>query len=387
MIALTAAVLYTSLERVDHPILLIEDGVIADISSRDRREIPKDCRTVDCGDAVLAPGFIDIHVHGGAGHDVMEDSEAAMPLIEKSLAKHGVSSYFPTTVTASIEHTISALERLADAIEKAPDKSSSGQLRSRPVGIHLEGPFLSHAQRGVHPTRDLIPPSSEVFELFWQASRGHIRVMTIAPELDAAIELIRLATARGVCVSLGHSDASQQITRAAVDAGARHATHLFNGMRPLSHREPGIVGEALTNPRLAVEIIADGIHLDPSIVKLTLTAKGQDGVILITDGTAATGMPDGRYHLGTFEFDVKDGKCMSEGKLAGSTLTMDRAVRNVMRFAERNLQQAISLATVNPGRVTRSPNRGMLSKGGEADIVVLSPKGEVRNTIVGGIGI
>jgi N-acetylglucosamine-6-phosphate deacetylase len=386
MIALTAATLYTPLERLEKPILIIEEGIISEISSREHRELPKNCRIVDYKDAILAPAFIDIHVHGAAGHDVMEASPDAMPRIEQFLAKHGVGSYFPTTVTAPVETTISALGRLADAIE-ASAKQTPAALRARPVGIHLEGPFLSHARRGVHPPKDLLQPSLAVFEQFWQTARGHIRIMTIAPELEGAPELIAEAAKRGVCVSLGHSDADLETTRAAVNAGARHATHLFNGMRPLNHRDPGIVGEALTNPRIAVEIIADGIHLDPSIVKMTIAAKGPHNVILITDGTAATGMPDGRYHLGTFEFDVKDGKCLADGKLAGSTLTMDHAVRKVMQFADYDLQQALVLATVNPGRAAASPNKGKLHAGADANIAVLSPIGEVRNTIVHGIGI
>ncbi len=385
MIAITAATLFTPLERILQPILFLDDGKISEISSRERREIPGGCRTVDYKNAILAPAFIDIHVHGAAGRDVMEASPEAMPCVEKLLAKHGVGNYFPTTVTSSVDITVAALARLADAIEKSP-KQGSENLRARPAGIHLEGPFLSHARRGVHPTKDLILPSLSIFERFWEASRGHIRIMTIAPELEGALELITEASKRGVCVSLGHSDADLETTRAAVSAGARHATHLFNGMRPLSHRDPGIVGGSLTNPGVAVEIIADGIHLAPSIVKLTIEAKGQRDVILITDGNAATGMPDGRYHLGTFEFDVKDGICLSDGKLAGSTLTMDRAVRNVMEFAGYDLQQALILATANPGRAV-SPRTGKLQAGGDANIVVLGPDGELRSTIIGGIGI
>jgi N-acetylglucosamine-6-phosphate deacetylase len=385
MIAITAASLFTPQDRIEHPLLFMEDGIISQITTREHREIPTGRPVVDYGDAVLAPGFLDIHVHGAAGHDVMEASPDAMPCIERSLAKHGVSGYLPTTVTAPLESTIAALSRLADSIEKSA-KEIPGQLRARPIGIHLEGPFISHVRRGVHPVKNLLQPSLEIFEQFWEASRGHIRVITIAPELEGAFKVIEGAVARGVCVSLGHSDATLEITRAAVDAGARHATHLFNAMRPLAHRDPGIVGEALINPRLSVEIIADGIHLDPAIVKLIVRAKGQDNVILVTDGTAATGMPDGRYHLGTFEFEVKDGVCLSEGKLAGSTLTMDRAIQNVMQFAEYDLQQALVLATSNPGRVTGPLNTGQLRVGGAADIVVLSPAGEVRNTIIGGVG-
>ncbi len=385
MIAITAATLFTPLERIPQPILFLEDGKISEMTSRAHREIPTNCRIVDYKDAILAPAFIDIHVHGAAGHDVMEASLNALPCIEQFLAKHGVGSYFPTTVTAPVDTTVAALARLANAIEKSA-KQDSENLRACPIGIHLEGPFLSHARRGVHPIKDLMVPSLEVFEQFWQASRGHIRIMTIAPELEGAIELIAEATRRGVCMSLGHSDADLETTRAAVNAGAKHATHLFNAMRSLNHRDPGIVGEALTNPGIAVEIIADGIHLDPSIVKMTIAAKGQRNVILITDGTAATGMPDGRYHLGTFEFDVKDGRCLSDGKLAGSTLTMDRALRNVMQFADYDLQRALILATANPGRATGSLLKGKLEIGASADILVLSPSCEVRNTIVGGAG-
>jgi N-acetylglucosamine-6-phosphate deacetylase len=386
MIAITAATLFTPQDRIEHPLLLVEDGIISQITTREHREIPTARRVVDYGDAILAPGFLDIHVHGASGHDVMEASPEAMPCIEQSLAKHGVSAYLPTTVTAPLDTTIAALSRLADSIERSA-KEISGQLRARPIGIHLEGPFISHVRRGVHTVKNLLQPSLDIFDQFWEASRGHIRVITIAPELEGAFEVIAEAVARGVCVSLGHSDATLAITRAAVNIGARHATHLFNAMRPLAHRDPGIVGEALTNQRLSVEIIADGIHLDPAIVKLIVKAKGQDNVILITDGTAATGMPDGRYHLGTFEFDVKDGVCLSDGKLAGSTLTMDRAIQNVMQFAGYDLQQALVLATSNPGRVTGPLNTAQLRVGSAADMVVLSPAGEVRNTIIGGVGI
>jgi len=222
------------------------------------------------------------------------------------------------------------------------------------------------------------------FDRFWQAARGHIRVLTIAPELPGAIEVITEAAKRGVCVSLGHSDAELDAARAGVASGARHATHTFNAMRPLGHRDPGILGEVLTDPRLSADIIVDGIHLDPTVVQLFLKAKGPDGAVLITDATAATGMPDGRYRLGSLEVEVRDGKCMSEGNLAGSVLTMDRAVRNVMQFARWDLQSAVRLATRNPARVVGLDAVGILQSGVPADLVVLTPKGEVKNTIIRG---
>ena len=384
MIAFTANWLYTPLERVDQPLLLVEDHVIADVNSRASREIPAGIRVVDFGDAVLAPGFVDIHIHGGAGHDVMFADASGLSAVEQLLSGHGVTSYFPTTVTVPLDQICSALEGLADAIEAASREDGSRRGRARPLGIHLEGPFLSHVRRGAHPLDDLLPPRLETFNRLWQAARGHIRIMTIAPELDGALEVITEAARRGVCVSMGHSDADLKSASAGIAAGARHATHTFNAMRPLDHRQPGIIGEVLTDPQLSADIIADGIHLDPAIVQLFLQSKGPDQAVLITDAISATGMPDGRYRLGTFEVEVKNGLCLLGGKLAGSVLTMDRAVRNVMEFAHWDLQQTLRLATLNPARVAGLANRGKLAAGAEADFVVLSPRGEVRNTIIRG---
>jgi N-acetylglucosamine-6-phosphate deacetylase len=387
MIALTATTLFTPLERIEQPLLLVEGGVIVEVTTRAGREVPRDCRLVDFDDGVLVPGLIDIHIHGGAGHDVMEASPEALPSVERLIARHGVSAYFPTTVSAPLDVTLAALQRLADAIETKDSDQTSQDLRARPLGIHLEGPFLSHTCRGVHPPENLLPPDPRVFNQFWQASREHIRLLTIAPELPGALEVIAQATSLGVCACVGHSDASLDATRAAVTAGARHATHTFNAMRRLNHRDPGIVGEVLTDPRLSADIIADGVHLDPVIVQLFLKAKGPDAAVLITDANAATGMPDGTYHLGPFEFEVHDGRCLSNGKLAGSVLTLDRAVRNVMRFAQWDLQQAVRLATVNPARVAGLDSRGTIKAGSQADFVVLSSQGEVRKTIIHGGGV
>jgi N-acetylglucosamine-6-phosphate deacetylase len=384
MIAFTANCLYTPLERVDQPLLLLDDHVILDLTSRALREIPAGVRVVNFGDGVLAPGFVDIHIHGGAGQDVMAADASGLSAVERLLSHHGVTSYFPTTVTVPLDQICSALERLADAIESASLDNGSRRGLAQPLGIHLEGPFLSHVRRGAHPPDDLLPPTLETFNRLWQAARGHIRIMTIAPELDGALEVISEAARRGVCVSIGHSDADLKSAISGVTAGARHATHTFNAMRPLDHREPGIVGEVLTDPRLSADIIVDGIHLDPAIVRLFLQSKGPDQAVLITDAISATGMPDGRYRLGTFEVEVKNGRCLVDGKLAGSVLTMDRAVRNVMEFAHWDLQQTLRLATLNPARVAGLTNRGKLAAGAEADFVVLSPRGEVRNTIIRG---
>ena len=382
MLVLTAQSLYTPIEKVDRPVVIVDDGRILEIASADHREVPRQARHVQFANAVLAPAFIDLHIHGGARFDCMDNDAQALPAIEHLLASHGVGSYFPTTVTAPLDKTLAAVERLADAIEKDGARSNN---RSRPLGIHLEGPFLSHARRGVHPPADLLPPTLATFDRLWQAARGNIKILTIAPELDGSAELIAETTRRGVCVSLGHTDADFDTSRRAVELGARHATHTFNAMRPLGHRDPGVLGEVLTDSRVTADIIADGIHLDPAIVKLFLQAKGTERSVLITDATAATGMPDGRYRLGSIEVEVKNGVCMADGHLAGSVLTMDRAVRNVMKFASWPLQQSLRLATLNPAAVAGvAATKGELKPGADADFVVLDSEGVVQQTILGG---
>ena len=390
MIVLSAKRLYTPQEEILHPLVFVEDGLIAEVSSRAQREIPKNATlidmTADFADAILAPGFIDIHMHGGAGLDVMRTSPADLPHLNKFLTRHGVTAYFPTTVAAPLDQTCSALGQLADAIETAQRLRTNGETQAQPLGIHLEGPFLSHKRRGVHPPEYLVEPTLEVFERLWQAARGHVRMMTIAPELPGALEVIAEAARRKVFVSIGHSDAVVEAARAAVRAGARHATHTFNAMRPLDHRNPGILGEVLTDRQLTADIIADGIHVAPEVVQIFLLAKGKEKSVLITDATAATGMPDGTYQLGPIQVEVKDGRCTMDGKLAGSVLTMDRAVRNIARFGGWSLQDAVQAATLNPARAAGLERRGVIAAGAQANLVVLSPEGEVIKTIVHGHG-
>jgi N-acetylglucosamine-6-phosphate deacetylase len=386
-IALTAAAALTPLKSVPHAVIVFDtdDGRIIKIGPREAVEIPAAAKHIDFGDAVLVPGFMDIHIHGGAGHDVMEGDAAALAAVEKSIARHGVTSYCPTTVTAPLDTTLTSLEKLGRAVK---ENGRERTVRARPVGLHLEGPFISPAKCGVHPVRDIAAPSLQLFERFWAASQGTIRVMTIAPELPNAAELIREATTRGVRASLGHSNAESAPTKSAIDAGARHATHTFNAMRSLNHRDPGILGVVLSDDRLSADIIVDGIHVVPEVVKIFLAAKTEERAVLITDAISATGMPDGRYRLGTFEVEVKGATCLLDGHLAGSVLTMDAAVRNVMTFAQWDLQRSVRLATLNPARLLGIDDRkGSLEAGKDADIVVLSASGQVIRTIVGGAGI
>jgi len=380
MIALTAAALLTPRERIEQPLLLLDDGKIVEVSSRAAREVAKGARSFDFPGAVLAPAYLDIHIHGGMGHDVMDPNADGIARFEGFLAQHGVAAYLPTTVTAPEENILRALDWLAKRIEKS-DAAGAG---ARPLGIHLEGPFISHARRGVHPPEYLVPPTLSRFERYWQASRGNIKVMTIAPEVEGAMEVIAEASRRGVCCSLGHSDSDLETARAAIAAGAHHATHTFNAMRPLDHRQPGLLGAVLTDSGVTADIIADGIHLDPTVVQLFLRAKGTQAAVLITYAISATGMPEGRYRLGSFEVEVRGNKCTRGDTLAGSVLRLDQAVRNVMQFAGWGLQEVVQLASANPAAVIGEKSRGVLAAGADADIGVLSPRGEVQRTIIGG---
>jgi len=382
----TARRLFTPTEEIDHPMLVVEDGRVTELFSLSGTNSYHNFPLVDFGDATLTPGFLDIHIHGGAGLDVMLAAPSELPRLGKFLTTHGVTGYFPTTVAAPLDATCKALDHLANAIEAA-ESGANDSVEARLLGIHLEGPFLSHKRRGVHPPENLLEPTIAIFDRLWQAARGHVKMLTIAPEIPGAMEVIPEAAKRGVCVSIGHSDAEMPIAKAAVTAGARHATHTFNAMRPLDHREPGIIGEVLSDDGITADLIADGIHVDPAVVKVFLEAKGTERAVLITDGISATGMPDGRYKLGPIEVDVKDGKCTANGSLAGSVLTMDRAVRNVTKFSNWGLRDAVRAATFNPAKaVGLSGNYGVLAAGARADFNVLSFEGNVIKTIVGGKG-
>lgn len=373
---------YTPTDELHDARVLTEDGRITKIFERDKTELPAGVEVIDFGDAILAPGFLDIHIHGGAGVDAMRAPAPELSRLGKFLASHGVTGYFPTTVAAPIGDTCAALDRLADAIDAAGSRDSG---TARPLGIHLEGPFLSHKRRGVHPPENLATPTMELFDRLCQAARGHVRMMTIAPELPGALEVIAEAARRKICVSLGHSDAEMPIAQQAVKAGARHATHTFNAMRPLDHRNPGILGEVLTDHNVTADIIADGIHLSPAVVQIFLRSKGTERAVLITDAISATGMPDGHYQLGPIEVEVKDGKCTSGNSLAGSVLTMDRAVRNVTHFSDWSLEDAVRAATLNPARAAGTiSDHGVLAPGARADFVVLNGRGEVLKTVIGG---
>ncbi len=377
---LTAAWIWDGTGLLDHPVVAIEDGRIASISTRAAVELPGSARLLDFPGATLAPAFFDVHIHGANGHDAMEATAEALDAMGGFLASRGTGSFLATTVTAPLDATLRSLSRLAKLLAQP---SAAG--RAQPLGIHLEGPFLSHAKRGVQPEEDLLSPDIATFDRLFDAAEGRIRLMTLAPELAGAAELTAHATARGVRVSLGHSNATAAETRAAVAAGAVSATHTFNAMRPLDHREPGILGTALTCDSLYAEIIADGVHTAPEMVKLWWRSKGPDRAILVTDAISAAGMPDGEYQLGGFSVQVANGRAMARGVLAGSVLTLDRALTNFIQFTGAPLEEALRLVTVNPAAMASLGDQaGRLAVGRAASLVAVDQAGKLLGSIMNG---
>ena len=336
MATLTARTLITAIGTVEYPVIEVDAaGLITDISSD---------LTIS-SESILAPTFLDVHIHGAAGYDVMDCSPSGLSQVQQFLARRGTGHYLPTTVTASIDDTLRALEDLAGAIERPTPADEA-----TPIGIHLEGPFLSHAKRGVHLPELLQQPSIALFDRFQAAARGHIRLMTVAPELPGALEMIAYATAQGVRVSVGHTNATASEATGGINAGATSATHTFNAMRAMEGREPGVLGVVLDDQTLYAELICDGIHVAPAMVRLWLRLKGERA-ILMTDGISATGMPDGPYVLAGVPITVADGKASvtaAPGTLAGSVLTMDRAVANLQAFTGCALETAVRAASSQP---------------------------------------
>jgi N-acetylglucosamine-6-phosphate deacetylase len=377
---LTAERLWDGSRLLDHPIITAENGRIVSISTRAAGEVPGEARVLDFPGAMLAPAFFDVHIHGAKGHDVMEATPAALNAISSFLAAHGTGSFLATTVTAPLDTLLRSLAGLAKWLAQPP---AEGQ--AQVIGIHLEGPFLSHAKRGVQPAEHLLAPDIATFDRLFEAAEGRIRLMTLAPELPGACELAAHATSRGVRVSLGHSNATALETRAAIAAGAVSATHTFNAMRPLDHREPGILGTALTCDALFAEMIGDGIHTAPEMVKLWWRAKGPERAILVTDALSAAGMPDGTYHLGGFAVEVAGGRATAGGVLAGSLLTLDRALQNFMEYTGAPLEQGLRLLTVNPAAMTGLGDQvGSLVIGLPANFVAVNQAGKLVATVLRG---
>jgi N-acetylglucosamine-6-phosphate deacetylase len=330
------------------------------------------------GGRVAAPGFVDLQVNGFAGVDLMAADDDDVRMVGQALTRFGVTAYLPTLITAEPRMTTHALEILREAVA-APDP-----LGARPLGVHLEGPFLSARRLGTHPPEHRRDPDPELLE-HWR-SVGPVVAVTLAPELPGALALVKQLAHEGVLVSVGHSDAAAEQAHAAFDAGARTVTHLFNATSPLHHRAPGIPGAALARDDVVVQLIVDGHHLAGDVVRATWrAARGR--VVLVTDATAAAGLPAGagdRLTLGQVDLQLRDGAVRNAaGGLAGSALTLDAAVRGVCALGVP-LVDALMAATETPARLLGRSDIGRLAPGAPADLVVLDDSLGVRGTYQAG---
>ena len=378
-------------EEITDGIIVVEGSRITGVGHRDMMRLPAGATDFVASGMTIVPGFVDLHIHGAGGHDVMEGSARALDRVTSTVARHGTTSIVATTVTASVEDTCHSLEGIARYIhahESVDEAAESSKPAAEILGMHLEGPFISKARRGVHPPDAIARPSVETLDKFVKAADGMVRILTIAPELPGAMQLIAHAVAAKIVVALGHTDADYEQTRAAIEAGARHSVHFFNAMRPFSHRDPGIIGAILTDPDVTAEVIADLVHVSGPAIQVLIGTKGFDSVLLASDGIAATGMQDGNYRLGNFEVTVKDGVARnSEGKLAGSTLTLDRAIRNVVGLGVP-LTDAVRMATVLPARrLGLAGKKGIIAAGADADLVALTADLRVGAVMTRGAGL
>ena len=311
---------------------------------------------IDLAGDYLLPGFVDVHIHAFRGHDTMQ-GEAAVRAMAHELYREGVAAFLPTTMSASVEDTRAALDGIRAVMER-PDKKAAQVL-----GAHMEAPFLNPAKCGAQRSEFLRDPDGEAFAAMAGDARD-VRVITLAPELPGAEAFVREASGRGMVVSVGHSAATAEETHRAADWGATHVTHTFNAQSPLLHRAPGVPGAALTDDRLYAELIADGIHLHPDILRMTIRCKGAERTVAVTDAMEAAGMPDGAYSLGGQAVTVRGGEArLHDGTLAGSVLTMHEALQNLIRRFGIPPEIAAAMTTQTPAESIGEKVLGHLTVG------------------------
>jgi N-acetylglucosamine-6-phosphate deacetylase len=333
-------------------------------------------------DSTVVPGFIDVHIHGAGGADTMDGTTDALTTMASILPEEGTTSFLATTITQEQKVIMRALENAADYISY-----HNGPGKAEVLGLHLEGPFINESRKGAQPAEHIITPDIELFARMQKVSGNNIRLVTLAPEKENGYELIGYLAENGVIASVGHSDATYGQMAQAVKAGATHVTHLFNGMRGMHHRDPGVAGAALLFEQLKIEMIADGIHVVPEMLDLSIRAKGSDGIILITDSMRAKCLKNGSYDLGGQEVQVADGKALlADGTLAGSILKMKDSLKNMMQFTGISLEEAVKLASENPARQLKVFDRkGSIAYGKDADLVVLDHNHEIAMAFCRGV--
>ncbi|MGN4447372.1 N-acetylglucosamine-6-phosphate deacetylase [Bacillus cereus group sp. MYBK79-1] len=370
--AVINAKIYTGQEVVENGFIryaetIKEIGLMAQYVSQENEAV------LDAAGKIVIPGMIDVHIHGGYDIDAMDANSDGLVTLGKEMLKEGVTTYFPTTMTQAPE----AIEAALHAAKEAKEKGAHFEY------IHLEGPYVSKKRAGAQPLEHIVPANIEQFKQWQEASGNLIKLVTYAPEEEGALEFEQYLAETGVVGTMGHTDAIDEQLK---NRNITHATHLYNQMRGLHHREPGVVGHVLLNPDVMVEVITDGIHIHPDMVKLAYKLKGPKKVSIITDAMRAKGLEDGLYELGGQPVHVKDGSArLEDGTLAGSILKMDQAFRNVIEFTGCSIEDAVLMTSVNQAEEFGLNHKGALAVGKDADFVVMSEDLHVYDTVRLGI--
>ena len=383
-LAILGGDLYTPFEVIADGAVLARDGVIERVGARgevvsEPADVPADVE-VDAKGRLICPGFVDLQVNGGGGVLLTERPQIdTLARISAAHVQFGTTSLLPAVVTSEASQMTRALEAVRDATRRP----AAG---ARILGAHLEGPFINPSRKGAHAERFIQPPEKELFGRLLAAADGTLRLLTLAPELPGALELIAGARAAGVVVAIGHSEALYEEAERAIDAGVAVGTHLFNAMRGLGHREPGVVGALLHDERVAATLIADGVHVHPAALALAVRAKGPQQVALISDAMPPVGAGGSTFEVGGREMRVRDGACyLADGTLAGSAISMNDAVRVMHRLAGVPLRDCVQMATATPARVLGLEDEiGTLKSGARADIAICDQDLSAWKVFVGG---
>ena len=353
--------------------VFIQDDKIIEISNRQ----PENEEIIDAKGLYVSPGFVDVHTHGRGGSDTMYPTFEDLNTISKATLKTGVTSFLPTTMTMPVEEIAKAVDNVAQYQQQVEGASI--------LGIHLEGPFFNKKYKGAQPEECMILPTVDNYLSFVKENQKLIKKISIAPELEHSVELIKYLKELGTVVSLGHTNATYEQAQEAIDAGATSGTHTYNAMTPLTHRSPGVVGAVMVNDSVYAELILDGVHVTYPAAKVLLKTKGKDKLVLITDSLEAAGLADGKYLLGNQDVFVKNGEArLASGTLAGSIVCMNTAVKNAYEHLGLSLNEAVNLASYNPAMSLNEPLYGEIKEGKYADIIFFDEQFNVEHAIVKG---